>query len=152
MGGLLGGVGFSLLSSFIRIYGGNLSDRLGGEKVAIGSFSLVLIGALFLTISTTFVPDLIGELFIGAGMGMGNAAVFKLVPRYVPESVGGASGWVGGLGAFGGFAVPPILGIFVDRMGLLGYARGFMVYIVLAVICIAVSYLLKSSRRKIGIA
>lgn len=152
MAGLLGGVGFSLLASFVRIYGGNLSDNLGGEKVAIGSFSLVLIGALFLTISSAFVPDLIGELFIGTGMGMGNAAVFKLVPRYVPESVGGASGWVGGLGAFGGFAVPPILGIFVDRMGQVGYARGFIVYILLAVICIAVAYLLRSSRKKIGVA
>ncbi len=150
--GLLGGAGFSLLASFIRIYGGNISDRLGGEKVAIGSFSLVLIGALFLTISSAFVPDFIGELFIGAGMGIGNAAVFKLVPRYVPESVGGASGWVGGLGAFGGFAVPPVLGVFVDRMGQIGYARGFIVYIALAIICIGISYLLISSRKNVKVA
>ncbi len=142
--GLLGGVGFSLLASFIRIYGGTLSDKVGGEKVATGSFSLVLIGAILLTIFTAFLPDFIGELFIGAGMGMGNAAVFKLVPKYVPESVGGAAGWVGGLGAFGGFAVPPILGFFVDKMGTIGYARGFMVYIVLAVISIFIAYILKT--------
>ena len=32
-------------------------------------------------------------------MGLGNAAVFKMVPKYVPHAVGGASGLVGGLGA-----------------------------------------------------
>jgi NNP family nitrate/nitrite transporter-like MFS transporter len=64
-------------------------------------------------------------------MGIGNAAVFKMVPKYVPHAVGGASGWVGGLGALGGFVIPPILGAFVDVLGPAGYARGFFVYVVL---------------------
>jgi len=143
MAGFLGGVGFSLLASFIRIYGGHLSDKFGGERIAIMSFSLVLLGALILMFSTAFAPALIGELFIGLGMGIANAAVFKLVAKYVPEAVGGASGWVGGLGAFGGFVVPPILGMFVDRMGNIGYARGFIVYLALALLCIAIAMTLK---------
>ncbi len=143
MAGILGGVGFSLLASFIRVYGGHVSDRIGGEKTAIMSFSLVLIGSAILMVSTGFAPALIGELFIGAGMGIANAAVFKLVAKYVPEAVGGASGWVGGLGAFGGFIVPPILGLFVDKFGELGYARGFVVYIVLALMSILISVVLK---------
>jgi len=65
------------------------------------------------------------------------------VAKYVPEAVGGASGWVGGLGAFGGFVVPPILGSFVDIYGKIGYARGFVVYIILAVISIIISFSLK---------
>ncbi len=141
--GILGGVGFSLLASFIRIYGGQLSDKIGGEKTAIMSFTLVLIGAGILTVSTVFVPAFIGEIFIGAGMGIANAAVFKLVAKYVPEAVGGASGWVGGLGAFGGFVVPPILGVFVDIFGQIGYARGFIVYVALALIAISISVFLK---------
>jgi NNP family nitrate/nitrite transporter-like MFS transporter len=141
--GILGGVGFSLLASFIRVYGGHLSDRMGGERTAIMSFSLVLIGAAILMFSTSFGPALIGEIFIGAGMGIANAAVFKLVAKYVPEAVGGASGWVGGLGAFGGFVVPPILGVFVDMFGELGYARGFVVYVALALISITISFMLK---------
>ncbi len=141
--GILGGVGFSLLASFIRIYGGHLSDRMGGERTAIMSFTLVLAGAAILMFSTSFAPALIGEILIGAGMGIGNAAVFKLVAKYVPEAVGGASGWVGGLGAFGGFVVPPILGTFVDMFGELGYARGFVVYVALALMSIAISLMLK---------
>ncbi len=144
MAGFLGGVGFSLLASFIRVYGGYVSDRFGGERTAIISYFLILLGSLFLMISNTFFSALLGEILIALGMGIANAAVFKLVARYVPEAVGGAAGWVGGLGAFGGFVVPPILGVFVDKMGNIGYARGFITYLVLSLICILISLILKN--------
>ncbi|MEB3779199.1 MAG: MFS transporter [Desulfurococcales archaeon] len=140
--GILGGVGFSLIASFIRVFGGYVSDKIGGEKTAIISYSLVLLGAAILTTTTLFYPAVIGEIIIALGMGIANAAVFKLVPKYVPEAVGGASGWVGGLGAFGGFVVPPILGLFVDYLGDIGYARGFIVYVLLALMSLTISYIL----------
>jgi NNP family nitrate/nitrite transporter-like MFS transporter len=68
------------------------------------------------------------ELLMGAGMGASNAAVFKLVPAYVPDAVGGASGWVGGVGAFGGFIIPPVLGLFVELLGTASYACGFLLF------------------------
>ena len=139
---ILGGVGFSLLASFLRIIGGQISDKIGGERVAIISFSLVTLGALVLMFAQTFTFAIFGELLIGAGMGAANAAVFKLVAKYVPEAVGGASGWVGGLGAFGGFVVPPILGLFVDIYGDIGYAKGFIIYVILGVICITTAFVL----------
>jgi NNP family nitrate/nitrite transporter-like MFS transporter len=46
------------------------------------------------------------------------------------------------LGAFGGFVVPPILGKFVDIYQHAGYAKGFIVYVILAGIAIAISVLL----------
>jgi NNP family nitrate/nitrite transporter-like MFS transporter len=141
--GVLGGAGFSLLASVIRVYGGFVSDRFGGERIAILSFSMVLVGAALLVFAVGFAPALIGELIIALGMGMGNASVFKLVAKYVPEAVGGASGWVGGLGAFGGFVVPPLLGVFVDAFGTIGWSRGFIVYIVLAAICISIALILR---------
>jgi NNP family nitrate/nitrite transporter-like MFS transporter len=131
--GILGGLGFSLLAAAIRVFGGVISERFGGERVAVGSFLAVLVGAVLLTAVTQFSLCLAGELVIALGMGIGNAAVFKMVPKYVPEAVGGASGWVGGLGALGGFLIPPILGAFVDVLGPVGYARGFFVYVVLAI-------------------
>ncbi len=140
--GMLTAVAFSLLASFIRVYGGHISDKYGGEKVAIMSFALVLVGAGVLVLSRSFYPSLIGSILIGAGMGIGNAAVFKLVAKYVHKAVGGASGWVGGLGAFGGFVIPPILGTFVDVFGKEGYAYGFIVYVLLAIVCIGISILL----------
>ncbi len=146
--GLLMALGFSLLSSLIRVWGGHVSDKFGGERIAIFSYFTVLIGAVLIFFSHAFWIALVGEITIGAGMGVANAAVFKLVPKYVPTATGGAAGWVGGLGAFGGFVVPPILGIFIDHYGNAGYAKGFIVYIILALISIITSFILLKAHSK----
>lgn len=145
--GLLMAFGFSLLASFIRVYGGLLSDKLGGERTAIISFSVVFVGSLILIVTNSFGVALFGEIIMGAGMGIANAAVFKLVPKYVSKATGGASGWVGGLGAFGGFAVPPILGVFIDIYGKTGYSKGFIVYALLSVVGIVISITLMKNKR-----
>jgi len=142
--GLLMAFGFSLLASVIRIFGGWISDKIGGELVSIIAFSMVLVGAVVIIIggNTNFAVSLSGEILMGAGMGIANGAVFKLVPKYVPHATGGAAGWVGGLGAFGGFVVPPLLGLFVEAHGALGYSKGFIVYVVLAISAIIISSIL----------
>ncbi|HHG75360.1 MAG TPA: MFS transporter, partial [Persephonella sp.] len=101
--GLLMAFGFSLLASVIRIFGGWISDKIGGELVSIIAFCMVLVGAVVIMLggNTNFSISLAGEILMGAGMGIANGAVFKLVPKYVPHATGGAAGWVGGLGAFG---------------------------------------------------
>jgi NNP family nitrate/nitrite transporter-like MFS transporter len=137
--GILGGVGFSLLAAVARVGGGSLAERFGGEYMAAISFTIVLIGAALLTAVTAFGINVTGELLIGLGMGLANAAVFKMVPKYVPHAVGGASGMVGGFGALGGFVIPPTLGLFAGAMGDAGYSGGFFVYVVLAVAAIMVS-------------
>ncbi len=144
--------GFSLLSSLIRIPGGAWSDRFGGERVALLSFLLVLLGALMMSLSSVLAWSAFAEILIGAGMGVANAAVFKLVPHYVPEAVGGTAGWVGGLGALGGFVVPPILGHVAQSMGQVGYARGYMLYVLLAIACLALTTLLYRTRGGIAAA
>ncbi len=142
LAGVLTALFFSLAASFVRIGGGVASDRLGGERVALASYIVILAGALVLVFARAFAPALVGEILMAIGMGAANAAVFKLVSRYVPEAVGGASGWVGGLGAFGGFVVPPILGAFADAFGKAGYATGFLIYVALAVMSIVVAAIL----------
>ncbi len=147
---VLGGLGFSLVAAIIRVFGGMVSERIGGERTAALAFLAVLIGALILTFVADFYQALAGELLIALGMGIGNAAVFKMVPKYVPEAVGGAAGLVGGLGALGGFIIPPFLGAVVDALGTQGYAGGFFAYVVLALVAVAVSayfwYLDRSSK------
>lgn len=137
--GTLGGVGFSLLAAVARVFGGRLAERFGGEWMAAVSFAIVLLGAALLTAVIAFPTNVAGELLIGLGMGLANAAVFKMVPKYVPHAVGGASGLVGGLGALGGFVIPPILGLFAGALGEAGYSGGFFIYVVLAVAAILVS-------------
>ena len=135
-------LGFSLLASLLRVYGGRLADKFGGEKVAVISFAMILVGALLLMVTTSFGLALIGEVIMGAGMGFANGAVFKLVPTYVSKAPGGAMGLVGGLGAFGGFVVPPLMGMFVDAFGKNGFSRGFILYVILSAISIVISFML----------
>jgi NNP family nitrate/nitrite transporter-like MFS transporter len=137
--GVIGGLGFAILAAVVRVLGGMLSERLGGERTAVLAFGAVLLSALVLTFVQDFTADLAAELLIAVGMGTGNAAVFKLVPKYVPAAVGGASGLVGGLGALGGFIIPLFLGATVDALGSGGYAGGFFAYVVLAIGAIGVS-------------
>ena len=68
-----------------------------------------------MTLSRDVWLSLTGVLVMAAGMGVANAAVFKLVPQRVPWAVGGAAGWVGGIGAFGGFVFPNLLSLFLGR-------------------------------------
>ncbi|MDE2611327.1 MAG: MFS transporter [Burkholderiales bacterium] len=138
--------GFSLFASIIRVPGGSWSDRFGGEKVALASFTTLLVGAVLMTVSQNFWLTVAGEFLVGAGMGVANAAIFKLVPHYVPDAVGGTAGWVGGLGALGGFVMPPLLGRIAQSMGEIGYARGYMIYIVLAITSLALTSLLYVKR------
>ncbi|RKD93595.1 MFS transporter [Halopiger aswanensis] len=137
--GLLTALGFTLLSAAVRIGGGALSDRVGGEKTAIASFATIAVAAAILIVARDFALALAATMLLGAGMGVASAAVFQLVPKYVPDAVGGASGLVGGIGAFGGFVVPPLLGLFVDLRGVSGYAAGFVVYLVLGFVAIGLS-------------
>lgn len=136
---------YSVGASLIRIPGGIVSDRLGGERTAIGALLIMLTGALLLTASHTLALSISGAVLMAAGMGVANAAVFKLVPQEVKEAVGGAAGWVGGLGAFGGFAIPPVMGLFVRARGSAGYASGFVTFVALATLSILLAYVLKRS-------
>lgn len=140
--GLLAGI-FIVYGSLIRIPGGSVSDRFGGENVAITSFSIMAVGALVMTVATGFWFAVAGMLILGTGMGIANAAVFELVPKFVPEAVGGASGWISGVGGGGTLVILPVLGYYVDIFGRIGYARGFSLFVVLSLICTGVAFALK---------
>ena len=111
---------YSILSSLIRVSGGVMADKLreGGENTAILALMITLIGSLVMTMTDQFELALPGVILMAVGMGVTNAAVFKMVPQAVPQAVGGAAGWVGGLGAFGGFAIPPMMAFAVGDLGL----------------------------------
>jgi NNP family nitrate/nitrite transporter-like MFS transporter len=128
---------YSLSTSLLRVLGGWASDRVGGERVTLVSFGVVAMGALLMILATRSAGGaLAGEVILAVGMGFANAAVFKLVPKYSPAAVGGAAGIVGGLGAFGGFVIPPLMGLFVKINGTAGYSHGFVVFLGLAALAL----------------
>ena len=140
--GLLAGI-FIVYGSLIRVPAGSVSDRFGGENVTIVSFAIMAIGGAIMTIATGFWPAVLGMMVLGTGMGIANAAVFELVPKFVPEAVGGASGWISGIGGAGTLVILPVMGLFVDVYGEIGYARGFAVFVVLSALCVGVAVVLK---------
>lgn len=141
---------YSMLTSLVRVGGGRLADRLSGEKTILLSLLVTLAGAVTLSLSSRYELSLAGVIVLAAGMGVSNAAVFKLVPQEVPQAVGGASGWVGGLGAFGGFTLPPLMGAIVAAQGRPGYAGGFAVLVFLAVLSLGLAFLLERNHRAAG--
>lgn len=146
--GVVTALGFTLPAALVRVFGGWLSDRMGGEVTALIAYVLVTLGAVVFMVSWSLPLAVAAEFITALGMGIANAAVFKMVPKYVPEAVGGASGWVGGLGAFGGFAVPPILGYFASAFGKSGYPLGYSTYVALGAAALAIVYaLMRASRR-----
>ncbi len=138
---------FSLLAAIVRVGGGIASDRLPIRYALAGNFALMLVGLLAVSLSANFALSLAGTIAIAVGMGLQNAIVFKLLPTYIPHDVGGAAGWVGGLGALGGFALPPVMGIATAVAGgAEGYARGFLP--VAALVLIAIPFAFTLTRRE----
>jgi len=138
---------YALTCSIIRVPGGNFSDRFGGERTLMLSLLTMGAGAIIMTMARSLPMAVVGEVILALGMGVCNAAVFKLVPTHIAEAVGGGAGFVGGLGAFGGFAIPPVMGLFVRNLGTPGYTWGFSLFIGLAAISLASTALLQRGQR-----
>lgn len=135
--------GFVLLATAMRPVGGWLSDRVGGLTILIWIFPLVAGMAIFLSFES-IVPFTIGALGMAAAIGLGNGAVFKLVPQYFPQSVGAVTGLVGAMGGLGGFFPPLALGMIRQQTG--SFLWGFVLLAVFALICLLVATLTASGR------
>ena len=138
---------FSILASLARVLGGSFADRLGGEKTCLYSIFAVLAASIILTFTKEAITGISAIILLASGMGVNNAAVFKLVPRYIPKAIGGAAGWIGGLGAFGGFVIPPLMGEIVNIYGRTGYAYGFVIFFLLSLLSLyIVAVLIKKEK------
>ncbi|MGI9101839.1 MAG: MFS transporter [Terriglobales bacterium] len=110
--------GFVVLATLMRPVGGWLSDKIGGARVLSGVFFAIAVFALLLGWKS-IVPFTVGALGCAALLGMGNGAVFQLVPRYFPTERATVTGLVGAMGGMGGFFPPLLLGVFRDRIGVI---------------------------------
>jgi NNP family nitrate/nitrite transporter-like MFS transporter len=130
--------GFVVLATLMRPVGGMFSDRWGGARVLLGVFTAVAVfGALM---GCPWMPTFtVGALGAAAALGLGNGAVFKLVPEHFPKETGTATGLVGAFGGLGGFFPPLVLGLLRDATG--GYAIGFVALAIFAIGCLTVNYL-----------
>jgi NNP family nitrate/nitrite transporter-like MFS transporter len=137
--------GFVLLATAMRPIGGWLSDRTGGLKILLWIFPFVAGMALLMTVES-MAPFTVGALGMAAAIGLGNGAVFKLVPEYFPDSVGAVTGLVGATGGLGGFFPPLALGLIREQTG--SFFWGFVLLAIFALICLLVASLTARGRRQ----
>jgi MFS transporter, NNP family, nitrate/nitrite transporter len=111
--------------SFFRPVGGYIADKIGGVRLL--TFLFIGVGITMFSISLLpALPFAITVLFMGMlCLGMGNGAVFQLVPQRFQEEIGVITGIVGAAGGVGGFFVPNILGSLKQMTGT--YATGFYI-------------------------
>jgi NNP family nitrate/nitrite transporter-like MFS transporter len=127
--------GFVVVATAMRPVGGALADRLGGRRILAVVFPVTAAMALLLCMPQ-MVTVTLGALGLAAAIGLGNGAVFKLVPEYFPGAVGSVTGLVGAAGGLGGFFPPLVLGVVKQWTG--GYALGFVLLAVFALACLVV--------------
>lgn len=120
----------AFVGSGVRPVGGYLADRLGGVRML--SMLLLGIGAIYALASLLPAVEVMAGLVV-VGMlclGMGNGAVFQLVPQRFQHQIGIATGVVGAVGGLGGFGLPLVLGNIKQGTG--SFAPGFVVLALLA--------------------
>jgi MFS transporter, NNP family, nitrate/nitrite transporter len=140
--------GFTIVATLARPVGGWLSDRLGGSLVLAVAFVGVGIDAVGLSWQASdpsIVPTTIFCLTMAGFLGLGNGAVFKLVPLFYPNATGAATGIVGAAGGLGGFFPPLVLGIVKDTTG--DFVLAFVFLVAFAWMCagLAISLLERES-------
>lgn len=129
--------GFVVVATLMRPIGGMMSDKIGGSRLLM----MVFLGAALLALgmcTTAIVPFTIGALGVAFFIGMGNGAVFKLVPQYFPNDTGTVTGLVGAMGGLGGFFPPLILGVIKTQTG--HYTLGFVFLSLFCIGCLLVNY------------
>lgn len=115
-----------IAGSALRPFGGYLADRFGGVRMLT---ILYLAAGLAMVGLATLPPLAAGTLLLFAAMavlGMGNGAVFQLVPQRFPTEIGVVTGLVGAAGGVGGFLLPTALGALKQATGSFGV--GFLAF------------------------
>src|SRR4029079_14231746 len=105
-----------VLATLLRPLGGALADQIGVARVLSGVFLAIVPFALLLA-WPSMIPFTVGALGCAALLGLGNGAVFKLVPQYFPGETATVTGLVGAMGGLGGVFPPPPLRLLRRRLG-----------------------------------
>jgi MFS transporter, NNP family, nitrate/nitrite transporter len=119
------------VGSFMRPIGGAFADRVGGV-LSLSIMYTVAAGALALISLGVWSAPVVLVVFIVAmlALGMGNGAIFQLIPQSFRSEIGVITGLVGMAGGVGGFYLAFSLGVSKQLTG--SYHPGFLVFGLLA--------------------
>ncbi|TAJ77424.1 MAG: NarK/NasA family nitrate transporter [Gallionellaceae bacterium] len=119
--------------SLVRPLGGNVADRIGGIRTLLVMYG---IAALSLFVLSFGMQQAFAGLAVAVAamlaLGMGNGAVFQLVPQRFRKEIGVMTGMIGMAGGVGGFYLASSLGYSKQLTG--DYQVGLMIFAALAVL------------------
>jgi NNP family nitrate/nitrite transporter-like MFS transporter len=109
-----------------------VADRVSG--VVLGPIVLTVFALCALVVATQ-PPLALCALFVfvmTGALGMGNGAIFQVVPQRFPAQIGIVTGIVGAAGGLGGFYLPNLLALTRTATGT--FASGFIIFAAIAVV------------------
>jgi NNP family nitrate/nitrite transporter-like MFS transporter len=112
--------------SLLRPIGGGVADRFGGTRVLAAVLGIIAAMALILALLPSLALTVALLFCILGALGVGNGAVFQLVPQRYPSRIGAMTGLVGAAGGVGGFLLPFGFGVLVGTTGT--FATGFVLF------------------------
>ncbi|BCT75498.1 MFS transporter [Sinomonas cyclohexanicum] len=146
-----------LVGSLARPYGGRLADRFGGARVTVASFAamaLVTLAVIATLPAKSFWLFLVLFLALFAASGIGNGSTYRMIPAvfttasraaragaapsYTSRLASAALGLVSAIGAYGGFAIPQVLGASASATG--SYIPAFFGFVAAYALMLAVAW------------
>lgn len=127
---------FTLPGALVRVVGGWLSDEYGARNVNWAVFWVCIVSLFFLSYPPTSmtIHGIDRDIFlsfgmniwafgvlifiVGVAMGFGKASIYRMIHDYYPTHMGVVGGFVGTVGALGGFVLPIIFGLTADLTGI----------------------------------
>ena len=124
------------MGSMLRPVGGAMADRFGGIRTltAVYVAAAVLLTVIAMVATQGIVIAVALFVAVMGTLGLGNGAVFQLVPQRFRKEIGVMTGLVGFGGGLGGFYLASSLGAIKKATG--SPSIGFLVFAALAVIAL----------------
>ena len=124
------------IGSLVRPIGGALADRFGGIRTLTVVYILAAMTLAAISTGPATLPLALALfIFVMGTLGIGNGAVFQLVPQRFHKEIGVMTGLVGFAGGVGGFYLASSLGFAQKLTG--SSSAGFLIFAGLAVVALA---------------
>ncbi|PPD56685.1 MAG: MFS transporter [Methylotenera sp.] len=119
--------------SLVRPVGGMIADRIGGIRTLLTMYGIATLLLIIMSFGQpTYQLALAIIIPVMAVLGMGNGAVFQLVPQRFRKEIGVMTGLVGMAGGVGGFYLAASLGYIKQTTG--NYQIGILIFAGLALL------------------
>ena len=132
---------FAFTGAMIRPLGGYIADRISGATALLYFLGGIgLVNLLFFLFVPPLILGVLLFLILYIFYGLGNGAVFQLVPHRWPHQTGLMTGIIGAAGGIGGFYLPTVNGMVFEATGT--YSLAFALFGSIALVCLVLVKLL----------